>query len=63
MSTYHVAFAVSKYNYLESESKDGVIFRSWYNKDYLDLVKYVNEIGPKLLDYFGEILGVKYPLT
>ena len=62
MSTYHVAFAVSKYESVESKSGDGIVFRSWYKKDRLNLVKYVSELGPKMLDHFGEILGVKYPM-
>ena len=62
MSTYHVAFAVSKYSYLQTESRDGVIFRSWYNKDSLEYVEYVSKLGPKLLDHFGEKLGLKYPM-
>ena len=62
MSTYHVAFAVSKFASLEARSKMGVVFKSWYNKDQLNLLEYVNDIGPRILDYYSELFDIPYPM-
>ena len=54
MSTYHVAFAVSKYAFLEAKSDKGVVFKSWYKKDELNLLEYINDIGPRILDFYDD---------
>ena len=62
MSTYHVAFAVLKYGFLEAKSDKGVLFKSWYKKDELKLLEYINDIGPRILDFYDEIFDVHYPM-
>jgi aminopeptidase N len=63
MSTYLVAFAVTRYGYEEDRrTKNNVVFRTWARKDALDQVSYATEIGPKLLQYFEDYFKVPYPL-
>ena len=66
MSTYLVAFAVTRFGYEEGQkdrrTKNNVVFRTWARKDALDQVSYATEIGPKLLQYFEDYFKVPYPL-
>ena len=63
MSTYLVAFVVSKFQYREITREDnGVRFRIWSNPASLDQTEYARDIGPKILKFFEDYFRVKFPL-
>ena len=63
MSTYLVAFVVSKFGYEPSpDTGNGVAFRIWARKSALDQIAYAKDIGSKILQYFESYFDVKYPL-
>ena len=63
MSTYLVAFVVSKFGYETSPpSGNGVEFRIWSRKDALDQIAYAKDLGPKILKFFEGYFNVSYPL-
>ena len=63
MSTYLVAFVVSKFGFEISPKLDnGVMFRIWARKDALDQTAYAKDIGPKMLEFFEDYFNVSYPL-
>lgn len=63
MSTYLVAFVVSKFEYAQSPpTGNNVTFRIWARKTALDHVTYAKEIGGKMLQYFESYFNVTYPL-
>jgi len=63
MSTYLVAFVVSKFGYEPSpDTGNGVDFRIWARKSALDQIAYAKDIGSKILQYFETYFNVKYPL-
>ena len=63
MSTYLVAFVVSKFEYVQSPpTGNNVNFRIWARQSALDQVTYAKEIGGKMLQYFETYFNVTYPL-
>jgi len=62
MSTYLVAFVVSKFKFVEETRDNGVRFRIWTEQNSLDQAEYARDIGPKILEYFEEYFNVKFPL-
>lgn len=63
MSTYLVAFVVSKFSYRESPKKlSDTKFRIWARNDAIDQTSYASITGPKALSYFEEWFNVSYPL-
>ena len=63
MSTYLVAFVLHKYRHITSESSRGVMFRTFYFAEKIDLVKYASVVGPQALTYFENVFGnLLYPL-
>jgi len=63
MSTYLVAFVVSKFEYRETTREDnGVRFRIWSMPSSLDQTEYARDIGPKMLKFFEDYFQVKFPL-
>ena len=53
MSTYLVAFVVSKFSYVEAEKRaNNVRFRIWSQPSTLDQTAYAKEMGPKMLEFF-----------
>ena len=63
MSTYLVAFIVSKFEYEQSPpTANNVTFRIWARKSALEQVTYAKDIGGKMLQYFEEYFNVTYPL-
>jgi len=63
MSTYLVAFVVSKFDYRETTRADnGVRFRIWSQPSALDQTEYAREIGPAILKFFEDYFQVKFPL-
>ena len=63
MSTYLVAFVVSKFGFEVSPATgNNVKFRIWARKDALDQIAYAKDVGPKMLEYFEGYFNVSYPL-
>ena len=62
MSTYLVAFVVSKFKYVEETRENNVRFRIWSEPNSLDQTSYAKSIGPKILEYFEKYFNVKFPL-
>ena len=63
MSTYLVAFVVSKFaNEVSPQTDNNVMFRIWARKDALDQVAYAKDVGPRMLEYFEDFFNVSYPL-
>ena len=63
MSTYLVAFVVSKFDYVEETlSSNNVRFRIWSTPNTLDQTQYAKQIGPKILEFFETYFNVKFPL-
>ena len=63
MSTYLVAFVVSKFEYVEETlSSNNVRFRIWSTPNTLDQTQYAKQIGPRILEYFETYFNVKFPL-
>lgn len=63
MSTYLVAFVVSKFDYVEETlSSNNVRFRIWSTPNTLDQTQYAKQIGPRILEFFETYFNVKFPL-
>ena len=63
MSTYLVAFVVSKFGYeISPQTDNNVMFRIWARKDALDQIAYAKKVGPEMLQYFEKYFNVSYPL-
>ena len=62
MSTYLVAFVVSKFKYKEITRSNDVRFRIWSEPNSLDQTAYARDIGPKILEFFEGYFNVKFPL-
>ncbi|XP_031848716.1 suppressor of ER stress-induced death [Nomia melanderi] len=59
MSTYLVAFIVSDFKMLKSESGK---FRVWARNEAIDQAQYSLQIGPKILECFEDYFKIKFPL-
>ncbi|XP_012148075.1 suppressor of ER stress-induced death [Megachile rotundata] len=59
MSTYLVAFIVSDFDVLKSESGK---FRVWARHDAIKQAQYCLQIGPKILEYYEDYFKIKFPL-
>nr|XP_026494516.1 aminopeptidase N-like [Vanessa tameamea] len=63
MSTYLVAYVVSKFTYVESPPDlSSTKFRIWARNDAIDQTSYAAKIGPKVLSYFEKWFNVSFPL-
>ena len=63
MSTYLVAFVVSKFGHETSPATgNNVEFRTWARNSALDQIAYAKDIGPKILEYFETYFSAAYPL-
>ena len=62
MSTYLVAFVVSKFKFVEETRDNDVRFRIWTEQNSLDQAQYAKDIGPKILEYFEEYFNIPFPL-
>ena len=61
MSTYLLAWAVSKYESAKSTSARGVKFEAFYSK--ASLMQHAADIGAKMLDHFEQkVFGINYNL-
>jgi len=63
MSTYLVAFVVSKFDYRESDKiSDNWYLRIWSRRDATDQTAYARSIGHKMLQFFEDYFQVPFPL-
>ena len=62
MSTYLVAFVVSKFKYVEETRSNNVKFRIWSSPSSLDQTALAKDMGPKILEFFESYFNVKFPL-
>ncbi|CAG5020856.1 unnamed protein product [Parnassius apollo] len=63
MSTYLVAFVVSKFSYVESPPElSHTKFRIWARSDAINQTSYAAIIGPKVLSHFEQWFNVSFPL-
>ncbi|XP_037296182.1 aminopeptidase N isoform X3 [Manduca sexta] len=63
MSTYLVAFVVSKFSYVESPPElSHTKFRIWARSDAADQTAYAANIGPRVLTHFEKWFNVSFPL-
>ena len=61
MSTYLLAWVVSKYESAKSTSARGVKFEAFYSK--ASFMQHAADIGAKMLDHFEQkVFGIKYNL-
>ncbi|CAG2101681.1 unnamed protein product [Medioppia subpectinata] len=62
MSTYLVAFVVGEYDYIEGESKDGVVVRIYTPVGKKDQGLFALEVAVKTLTYYKNYFNIPYPL-
>ena len=62
MSTYLVAFTISDFESLSSNSTTGPVFKVWAPKDDLPKAQYALEVAQEILPFFEEYFGINYPL-
>ncbi|XP_066588195.1 puromycin-sensitive aminopeptidase [Prorops nasuta] len=62
MSTYLVAVAVGKFDYVEAKSSDGVLVRVYTQKNKEERGRFALEVATKILPYYKEYFGIAYPL-
>ncbi|XP_017100831.2 aminopeptidase N-like [Drosophila bipectinata] len=62
MSTYLVAYSINDFRHKPSTLTNGTLFRTWARPDAIDQCDFAAEFGPKVLRYFENFFGLKYPL-
>lgn len=63
MSTYLLAFTISKFKFLESpHNLSNTTFKIWARKDAIGQTKYASTAGPRVLSYFEQYFDVPFPL-
>ncbi|KAH8382720.1 hypothetical protein KR009_004928 [Drosophila setifemur] len=62
MSTYLVAYSVNDFTHKPSMLPNGVLFRTWARPSAIDQCDFAAEFGPKVLQYYEEFFGIKFPL-
>lgn len=63
MSTYLLAFVVSRFTYRQSQPRpNGVQFRIWSRNEAFDQTEYAADVGPKVLEFFENYYKIKFPL-
>ena len=62
MSTYLVAFVVSKFKFTETTLSNNVRFKIWSQPDLVDQTAFARDIGPKILDFFEGYFNIKFAL-
>ena len=61
-STYLVAFVVAEFEWLETVTAEGVNVRVYVPPGKKAQAEFALEVAPKVLTYFEEYFGLKYPL-
>ncbi|XP_017083204.1 aminopeptidase N-like [Drosophila eugracilis] len=62
MSTYLVAYTVNDFTHKSSTLLTGPLFRTWARPNAIDQCDYAAEFGPKVLKYYEQLFGLKFPL-
>ncbi|KAH8271340.1 hypothetical protein KR018_007311 [Drosophila ironensis] len=62
MSTYLVAYSVNDFSHKPSTLPNSALFRTWARPNAIDQCDYAAEFGPKVLQYYEEFFGIKFPL-
>uniref|UniRef100_A0A1I8NMG2 Aminopeptidase n=1 Tax=Stomoxys calcitrans TaxID=35570 RepID=A0A1I8NMG2_STOCA len=63
MSSYLVAFTIHDLTFTESKAEGSdVVFRTWSQKSMVNSCSYAAEMGPKILKYYEELLGIDFPM-
>uniref|UniRef100_B3P5I6 Aminopeptidase n=1 Tax=Drosophila erecta TaxID=7220 RepID=B3P5I6_DROER len=62
ISTYLVAYSVNDFSHKPSILPNGTLFRTWARPNAIDQCDYAAEFGPKVLKYYEELFGIKFPL-
>ncbi|KRK04209.1 aminopeptidase Ey isoform X3 [Drosophila yakuba] len=62
MSTYLVAYSVNDFSFKPSTLPNGALFRTWARPNAIDQCDYAAEFGPKVLQYYEQFFGIKFPL-
>ncbi|EDW98314.1 aminopeptidase N [Drosophila yakuba] len=62
ISTYLVAYSVNDFSHKPSTLPNGTLFRTWARPNAIDQCDYAAEFGPKVLKYYEELFGIKFPL-
>ncbi|EDW98315.1 aminopeptidase N [Drosophila yakuba] len=62
MSTYLVAYSVNDFSHKPSTLPNGTLFRTWARPNAIDQCDYAAELGPKVLQYYEQLFGTKFPL-
>jgi aminopeptidase N len=63
MSTYLLAFIISRFTYKQSEAtSNGVQFRIWSRKSVSDQTELAATVGPQILEFFERHYNVPFPL-
>ncbi|KAH8283988.1 hypothetical protein KR054_006712 [Drosophila jambulina] len=62
MSTYLVAYSINDFSHKPSTLPNGALFRTWTRPNAIDQCDFAAEFGPKVLQYYEELFGIKFPL-
>ncbi|CAL1528261.1 unnamed protein product, partial [Lymnaea stagnalis] len=62
MSTYLLCFIVCDFNYTETRSNSGTPIRVFATPDKVDLTVYALEVATRVIDSFGTLFNITYPL-
>jgi len=62
MSTYLVAYSVNDFVNKPSTLPNGALFRTWARPNAIDQCDFAAEFGPKVLQYYEQFFGIKFPL-
>jgi puromycin-sensitive aminopeptidase len=62
MSTYLLAFVVGDFDYVETETKEGVTVRVYTPVGRREQGRFALDVSVDLLGYFNEYFGIPYPL-
>ncbi|MCA9325314.1 M1 family metallopeptidase [Candidatus Saccharibacteria bacterium] len=62
MSTYLLAFAFGEMGFLEAQTKDGVLVRSYATPDNVKHTEFALDVAVKCLEFYNEYFDIPYPL-
>ncbi|KAH8358907.1 hypothetical protein KR093_003226 [Drosophila rubida] len=62
MSTYLIAYSVNDFAHKPSTLPNSTLFRTWARPNAIDQCDYASEFGPKVLQYYEQLFGIKFPL-
>ncbi|XP_017039013.1 aminopeptidase Ey-like [Drosophila ficusphila] len=62
MSTYLIAYSVNDFSHKPSTLPNSALFRTWARPNAIDQCDYAAGFGPKVLQYYEQFFGIKFPL-